>query len=125
MKKRGNSFLAAFLLFYGFFVSAQEKKYITVKGNDLNSGVVMMDVQIVGKDDQLRCNQGAAGCTALKSGRYQIVELPKHFGMYDCRDVEVYAERVVSSDAMNPDNPDKPNKDDRLGEYCLVEKPPQ
>lgn len=40
-----------------------------------------------------------------------MVELPKNFGMYECKDVEIYSESVVTSD-----------KDMKVGEYCLVEK---
>jgi hypothetical protein len=111
-----------FLLSIGFSF-AQNKTYITVKGNDLNSWVVILNVQVAGKDYLLQCNQGAPGCAVLKNGRYQLVELPKDFGMYECRNVEIYAEAVMPSDAMKPEKPGKPNKDDKLGEYCLVEKP--
>jgi hypothetical protein len=40
-----------------------------------------------------------------------MIQLPKNFGMYECRDVEIYPESAVTSD-----------KDKKLGEYCLVEK---
>jgi hypothetical protein len=73
----------------------------------------------------LQCNQGAPGCAVLRNGRYQMVELPKDFGMYECRNVEIYAETVVPSDAIKSDKPDKANKDDIMGEYCLVEKAAQ
>lgn len=100
--------LALFLLFGTVEVWAQEKSYITVRGNELNNGVVIIDVLKAGKSYELQCNAGASGCTALKNGRYQMVELPKNFGMYECKDVEVYAESAV--------NPAK------VGEYCLIEK---
>jgi hypothetical protein len=90
---------------------AQEKSNITVRGSELNSGVVIMDVLKASKAYQLQCNQGAPGCATLKNGNYQMVELPKNFGMYECRDVEIYPESAVTSD-----------KDNKLGEYCLVEK---
>ncbi len=122
MKKRGMTLLSFFLLLGVVPSLAQGKNYITVKGGDLNSRVVILDVQLAGRDYQLRCNQGAPACTLLKNGRYQMVELPKNFGMYECRDVEVYTESVSPSDAAKPDKPDRPNKDDRLGEYCLIEK---
>lgn len=125
MKKRGVTLVVFFFLLSTCFLFAQGKTYITVKGNDLNSGVVILDAQMAGKDYQLQCNQGASGCAVLKVGKYQMVELPKDFGMYECRDVEIYGEAVVPSDAMKPDKPDKPNKDDKLGEYCLVETPKQ
>ncbi len=97
-------------------VSAQEKSYITVRGSELNNGVVILDVLKASKAYQIQYNQGAPGCTTLKNGNYQMVELPKNFGMYECRDVEVYPESAATPDAAPPD------KYKKLGEYCLVEK---
>jgi len=77
----------------------------------MNNGVVIRDVLNAGKAYELQCNQAEPGCTTLKNGKYQMVELPKNFGMYECRDVEIYPESEVTSD-----------KDKKLGEYCLVEK---
>lgn len=96
--------------------SAQEKSNITVRGSELNNGVVIMDVLKASKAYQLQCNQGASGCTNLKNGNYLMVELPANFGMYECRDVEVYPQSAATSDTALSD------KDKRLGEYCLVEK---
>jgi hypothetical protein len=42
-----------------------------------------------------------------------MVELPKNFGMYECKDVEIYPEFAVN-----------PDKDEKLGEFCLEEKQP-
>lgn len=61
----------------------------------------------------------------LKNGKYQMMELPKNFGMYECRDLEVYAESLAPSDGVKPDRSNKPNKDDRIGDDCLIEKPKQ
>ena len=97
-------------------VCAQEKSNITVRGSELNSGVVIIDVLKASKAYQLQCNEGASGCTNLKNGNYIMVELPKNFGMYECRDVEVYPQSGATSDTALPD------KDKKLGEYCLVEK---
>lgn len=96
-------------------VSAQEKSSITVRASELNSGVVILQIAKAGTDYQLHCNQGAPGCVNLKNGRYQMVELPKNFGLYECRDVEVYPQ-------PNGGSAQAPDKDARLGEYCLVEK---
>lgn len=105
-------FLPALLRVFGaVHVSAQEKSYITVRDSDLNNGVVILDVLKANKAYQLQCNHGVSGCTTLKNGNYQMVQLPKNFGMYECRDVEIYPESAVTSD-----------KDKKLGEYCLVEK---
>jgi hypothetical protein len=97
-------------------VCAQEKSNITVRGSELNSGVVIMGVLKASTAYQLQCNEGASGCTNLKNGNYIMVELPKNFGMYECRDVEVYPQSAATSDTALPD------KDKKLGEYCLVEK---
>lgn len=88
---------------------AQEKSYIAVEGSKLNNGVVMVDIMKAGKPFTLQCNQGAAGCAVLNDGNYQMLELPKNFGMYECKDVEVYPEGNVSSEK-------------KIGEYCLTEK---
>jgi len=103
--------LVLFLLLAAVDVSAQELSTITVRKSAVNNGVVILNILKAGRAYELQCNQGAPGCTALKSGQYQMIELPENFGMYDCKDVEVYAESVVD-----------PDKDKRLGEYCLVEK---
>jgi len=103
--------LALFLLLGTVPVSAQESSQITVTGSELNNGVVILDVLKASKAYQLQCNQGAPGRATLKNGNYQMVELPNNFGMYECRDVEIYPESAVTSD-----------KDKKLGEYCLVEK---
>jgi hypothetical protein len=103
--------LALFLLLGTVPVSAQENSKITVTGSEVNNGVVILDVLKAGRAYQLQCNQGAPGCATLKIGNYQMVELPKNFGMYECRDVESYPESAVTSD-----------KDKKLGEYCVVEK---
>jgi hypothetical protein len=103
--------LTLFLLFGSVEVSAREKSLITVKANELNNGVVIRDILKAGKTYQLQCNQNMSGCTTLNNGKYLMVELPKNFGMYECHDVEVYPESVVTED-----------KDQKLGEYCLVQK---
>jgi len=90
---------------------AEGKSAITVKGTELNNGVVIVDVVKDGKGYDLQCNQGASGCATLKSGKYLMVELPKNTGMYECRDVEVYADTEAGVDASK-----------KLGEYCLTEK---
>lgn len=112
--KKGIAFfilLALFLFFGGVGASAQEKSYITVKGKDLINGVVIVEVVRDGKGYRLMCNEGMAGCSALKNGRYQMVELPKNFGMYECKDVEIYPEFAVN-----------PEKNQKRGEFCLEEK---
>ncbi|MGH9641561.1 MAG: hypothetical protein ACRD3Q_03980 [Terriglobales bacterium] len=103
------SLLAIFLLFGR--ASAQTTSTVTVKGSELNNGVILVDIVKDGKTYELSCNQGATSCVSLKSGKYQLIELPPNRGMYECRDVEVYA------DAGPGQEPTK-----KLGEYCLAEK---
>ncbi|HTR27061.1 MAG TPA: hypothetical protein VMI10_24020 [Terriglobales bacterium] len=90
---------------------AQTKSSVTVKGSELNNGVVLVDVLKDGKTFELSCNQGATSCTMLKAGKYVLVELPPNHGLYECRDVEVY---------VDPGAGVEPTK--KLGEYCLAEK---
>jgi hypothetical protein len=87
----------------------QEKTAITVKGSELNNGVVIVEVLKAGKGYELQCNQGMQSCTLLKSGKYQMVELPSNSGMYDCKDVQIFAETDTA-------------QDQKIGEYCLSAK---
>jgi len=104
--------LMALFLFAGAVNTlAQEKSAITVKSSTLSNGVVVVDVMKGTKGYFLECNQGAPGCTQLKSGKYQLVELPANSGMYDCKDVQVFAEGADTEDS-----------DKKLGEYCLNDK---
>jgi hypothetical protein len=90
---------------------AQEKTQIKVKSSEVVTGVVIVDILKDGKSYELQCNHGAYSCASLKSGTYWMVELPPNFGMYVCRDVEVY--RIENG---------KPASSGRIGEYCLIEK---
>ena len=104
--------VAFFLLWGAVAASAQEKSVvITVKGTTLSNGVVLIDIVKGGKGLDMQCNQGAPGCAQLKGGKYQLVQLPENMGMYDCKDVQIFAESADTSDA-----------DKKLGEYCLNEK---
>jgi hypothetical protein len=114
-KKIALFFLLAIFLSAGVLRMAaqeREKSVITVKKSDVVTGVIVVSVQRdkAPKTFTLQCNQGAPSCNQLKSGKYQMVELPSNSGMYDCKDVQVYAETADTEDA-----------DQRLGEYCLVE----
>ena len=104
-------------LLLGLFLSAgvgkamaQEKSAITVKGTELNNGVVIVEIVKAGKVYELQCNQGAGSCTPLKGGKYQMIELPINTGMYDCKNVEVYSE--------SPETPEAK----KIGDYCLITK---
>jgi hypothetical protein len=99
-----------FLLFATTVALSQAKSAVSVKGSQLSNGVVVVDVLKEGKEYELQCNEGNPHCTALKAGKYQMVELPKNTGLYECRDVEIYSEGAVSG------------ADKKIGEYCLLEK---
>ena len=103
--------LVIFLLFGKVAILAQTKSTVTVKGSALYNGVVVVDVVKEGKTYELTCNQGASSCVPLKGGKYQLVELPPNHGMYECRDVEVYADPAPGVEVTT-----------KLGEYCLTEK---
>jgi hypothetical protein len=111
MKPTGLLWIAAFfLLFSAAKVFSQEKSPITVKGSELNNGVVIVDVVKDGKGYDLQCNEGSGRCISLKSGKYLMVEMPKNTGMYECRDVQIYADGG------------EPAAGKQIGEYCLVDK---
>lgn len=112
MKKEFTFFLLILFLLAGVGKAlAQEKSTITVKGTELNNGVVIVDISRAGKGYELQCNHGAPSCTELKAGKYQMIELPSNSGMYECKDVEIYADSAVNPEA---------NK--KIGEYCLTAK---
>jgi len=90
---------------------AQGKTPVNVKGSEVVTGVVIVHVQQEAKSLDLQCNQGAGSCTALHSGNYLMVQLPEHFGMYECKNVEIYR-----------GDPDKPEAAEKVGAYCLMEK---
>lgn len=84
---------------------------ITVKGLEVNSGVVMLSVQQGGTSFQLQCNANFTGCDTLPPGSYVMVRLPKNWGTYVCANVEVY------STPVHPEN-----LGEKLGAYCLIQK---
>jgi hypothetical protein len=89
---------------------AQQKSTIVVKDSGAYSGVIVITAAMGGKSIELQCNQGSGSCVSLKSGNYVMVELPKNHGMYDCQNVDVYAESADLSSAQ------------KIGEYCLTRK---
>jgi len=90
---------------------AQEKSQITVKNTEVVTGVVIVDVVKGDQKLELRCNQGASFCKALKSGTYQMVELPEHWGMYECKNAEIYDNPVNGQEAK-----------EKIGAYCITTK---
>jgi hypothetical protein len=89
---------------------SQEKAAVKVKSSEVVTGVVIVHVQKDGKSLELQCNEGTVNCKPLQSGNYMMVELPKNYGMYDCRNVEIYR-----------GDQDKPDAAEKVGSYCLVE----
>ena len=95
---------------------AQDRSIITVKRSEVGKETVIVTAIQQGVGDQakasfeLNCNKGASSCIAPEPGSYIMVRLPKNWGMYDCANVDLYA---ASAD---------PNKDQKIGEYCIVEK---
>jgi hypothetical protein len=90
----------------------QTASKINVTGSEVNHGVVIISVQRNSKSFELHCNEGMTACKALAKGVFTLVELPENWGMYECRDVEVYPETAEAQ---------TPAKEKKLGEYCLVE----
>lgn len=102
---------AAFVILATEQAFAQEKTPVKVKGSEVVTGVVIVHIQKNGKPLELQCNEGAGSCKALQSGNYLMVELPENYGMYLCKNVEIYR-----------GDQDKPEAAERVGVYCLVEK---
>ncbi len=104
------------VLAVGVRVMAQDTSTVTVKGSETSNGVVIITaIQQATGDQQklnleLHCNKGATACKAPEPGNYQMVRLPKNWGMYDCQNVDLY---LPSAD---------PKTDQKIGEYCLNEK---
>jgi len=103
--------IVLFLLLCAAPLFAQDKSLITVKDTTVNNGVVIVNIHDSGKPFELQCNQSAPRCAAPQPGSYWMVRLAKNHGMYDCANVDLYAQ---SANTENPDNV--------LGEYCINEK---
>lgn len=104
------------LLMVGVAAPAQDKSTVTVKNSEVMNGVVIVNVAQPATADQakasfeLHCNKDVGSCKAPEPGTYLMVRLPKNWGMYDCANVDLYP---TSAD---------PEKDQKIGEYCLIEK---
>jgi hypothetical protein len=73
-------------------------------------GVLIVTADQAGKPIELQCTQSMSACVSLKNGKYVMVQLPKNHGMYDCQNVDIYA------DGANPATAQK------IGQYCLTQK---
>ncbi len=102
---------AVFLVLATGQAFAQEKTPVKVKSSVVVTGVVIVHIQKDAKSLELQCNEGAGYCKVLQSGNYVMVELPKNYGLYDCKNVEIYAA-----------DPDKADATEKVGAYCLIEK---
>lgn len=92
---------------------ADQQKYetITVRSAETNNGVVIVKATTETGAIELQCNKDYPSCSALKSGKYSMVRLPKDWGRYECANVEVYA---LAGDAET--------HSEVLGAYCLIGK---
>ena len=96
-------------------LSAQDTSLITVRGSEVNNGVVIVAVHQANPTEgraafALHCNKGVHECTIPEPGNYVMVRLPKNYGMYDCANVDLY-----------PPTAD-PETAHKIGQYCLVDK---
>ena len=97
-------------------VVAQEKSIVTIKGSEVNNGVIVLSVHQADAVRQgkasfdLQCTKGQPDCANPPQGNYLMVRLPKNWGTYDCVNVDLY-----------PGSED-PATSQKIGEYCLIEK---
>ena len=95
---------------------AQDKSTVTVKGSEVNNGVVILTAQQAATPEQaaesfaLHCNKGMSKCNVLTAGTYLMVRLPKNWGIYDCANVDLYPTTADPATA------------EKVGEYCLIRK---
>lgn len=92
--------------------AAQTVSKISVSASEVNHGVVIVKVLRADKTFELQCNEGMTACKVLAKGAYTMVELPANWGMYECKDVEVYPEGPETA---------TPAKASKLGEYCMIQ----
>ena len=111
--KKVVSLLFLFFVLLAVTPLAGQDKYesITVKGAEINNGVVIVTVQNANARVELQCNTNVSDCSTIKPGTYVMVRLPKNWGTYQCANVDVYRTPVNHE-----------NLGQKLGEYCLIEK---
>jgi hypothetical protein len=107
--------LGLFGLLAAMQLMAEDKSIVTVKSGEVSNGVVILTVHQAANGQAaesfaLHCNKGMADCKVLEPGTYVMVRLPKNWGMYDCANVDLYA------------NTADPASGGKLGEYCLIDK---
>ncbi len=89
---------------------ALDKSSVTVKNTSTSNGVILVNISEQGKSFELQCTQSAPNCKAPPAGTYWMVRLPKNYGLYDCANVDLYAQS------------EDPEQGQKTGEYCLNEK---
>jgi hypothetical protein len=113
--RNGVNFFLAILLFgvlAALGMLAQEQRdvrTITIKGSEVNNGVVVLAAREGKNSFELQCNKNVSGCAVLEPGNYLMVQLPKNHGVYDCTNVDLY--RTTTGSEVG----------DKLGQYCLME----
>ena len=90
-------------------LSAQDKSLITVRGSEVNNGVVIVTAHQANPTEgkasfALHCNEGLHDCTIPEPGTYVMVRLPKNYGMYDCANVDLYPP-TADPDSQPQDRP--------------------
>ena len=91
-------------------VLAQQPSSIVVKEATVATGEVIVTANLGGKPVELQCTQSMPACVSLKAGKYVLVQLPKNHGMYDCQNVDIFADGADPATAQ------------RIGEYCLNQR---
>jgi hypothetical protein len=102
--------IVLFLLAVAAVSAWSQDNPITVKQSSVSGDVIVVSVQVDGKTQELHCNKSTLFCAAPEPGSYTMVRLPKNRGIYECSNVDLYEKSAV------------PQSDNKLGEYCLIEK---
>lgn len=91
-------------------LAQQQPSSIVVKEATVATGEVIVTADFGGKSVELQCTQSMPACVSLKAGKYVMVQLPKNHGMYDCQNVDIFAEGADPATAK------------RIGQYCLNQR---
>jgi hypothetical protein len=95
---------------------AQERSVVTIKGSEVNNGVIILNVHQTDPARQgkasfdLQCTKNLPDCANPPQGQYVMVRLPKNWGAYECACVDLYP--ATGDPLTSP----------KIGEYCLLEK---
>jgi hypothetical protein len=86
---------------------AVDKALVTVKSSSVNNGEVIVTIHAEGKPLELQCTQSAPFCKTIQAGSYWMVRLPPNHGLYDCDNVDLFAQA------------DDPETAQKVGEFCI------